>query len=178
MTESVKQRFESLVLAHTADLYRFAYWLCRERALAEDLVQETYIRAWKSLDNLKDEKASKPWLFTILRNEHIRQFKRNQPLLVDINETDLDRVEFAQMNTIDTDNSRAIQLHQALKQLPEKYYEPLVLQVMGGFSCDEIANQLGLTSGAVMTRLSRARMQLREIVNTDENAGLKDKIAV
>ena len=64
--------FESLVRAYSSELYRYAYWLCRDRFTAEDLVQETFARAWKSWDDLRDDKAAKSWLYTILRNEHAR----------------------------------------------------------------------------------------------------------
>ncbi|MCK7500643.1 MAG: sigma-70 family RNA polymerase sigma factor [Comamonadaceae bacterium] len=62
--------FESMVRAYSRDLYRFAWWLCRDRAQAEDLVQETFARAWKAWHTLRDERAVKGWLFAILRNEH------------------------------------------------------------------------------------------------------------
>ncbi len=53
------QRYESLMRAYHKDLYRYAYWLCKDKSIAEDLVQETCLRAWKALDSLQDEKAAK-----------------------------------------------------------------------------------------------------------------------
>ena len=76
---TIKQkRYENLVHAYHGELYRFAYWLCQDRSIAEDLVQETFLRAWRSLDSLKDEMAVKPWLLTILRRENARRFERKQ----------------------------------------------------------------------------------------------------
>ena len=69
-----KQHFELIVRAHSADLYRFAYWLARDRSVAEDLVQECFARVWKHFDKLQQDKPVKPWLFTILRNEHARLY--------------------------------------------------------------------------------------------------------
>jgi RNA polymerase sigma-70 factor (ECF subfamily) len=68
-------RFAALVLACSADLYHFAYWLIRNRPEAEDLVQETFARAWRSIRQLRGEMAAKEWLFTTLRREYARQFE-------------------------------------------------------------------------------------------------------
>jgi RNA polymerase sigma-70 factor (ECF subfamily) len=161
---SRKTRFEALVDGYSTDLYRYAFWLCRSREQSEDLVQETYVRVWKSLDDLRDPQAAKGWLFTILRREHARQFDRYQPEL-----TDLDPTELAVRGDHDYDHStEAFALRRALDALAEEYREPLVLQVLGGFSCDEIAAQMGLSRGAVMTRLFRARKQLRAMLAGDD----------
>ena len=57
-----QKRYEALVKAFHADIYRYAYWLVKDRSVAEDVVQETFLRAWRSLDALNDEKAAKSWL--------------------------------------------------------------------------------------------------------------------
>ena len=72
-TENDEDRFNRLIGVHMADLYRFAYWLCGNRAVADDLVQETLVRAWKSMDRLNDPKAARGWLLTILRRENARR---------------------------------------------------------------------------------------------------------
>ena len=77
MTEKQK-RYEELVHIYHSELYRFAYWLCRDQTIAEDLVQETFLRAWRALDSLQDQQAAKPWLLTILRRENARRFERKQ----------------------------------------------------------------------------------------------------
>ena len=59
--------YEMIVRAYSADLFRFDYWMCRNRWQAEDLVQETFAAAWRARDNLRDESAAKAWLFSILR---------------------------------------------------------------------------------------------------------------
>ena len=84
-----QQRYESLVDALYQDVYRYAYWLCKNGALAEDLVQETFLRAWRSLDSLQNDKAAKAWLFTILRRENARLYERYRPDLVDIEDQSL-----------------------------------------------------------------------------------------
>ena len=62
-----QRRYDSLVRALHGDLFRYAYWLSGDRAVADDLVQETLVRAWKSFDKLNDSKAAKGWLLTIVR---------------------------------------------------------------------------------------------------------------
>ena len=71
-----EQGFESMVHAYSKDLYRYGYWLSRDSAIAEDLVQETFLRAWRAIDSLNDAKAAKSWLFTILRRENARRSGR------------------------------------------------------------------------------------------------------
>ena len=159
--------FEALVRAYSAELYRYAYWLARDRFVAEDLVQETFARAWNSRAALREERSARSWLYTILRNEHARLYERKR---VDIEEAhDLDALEDSRLRSV----SAELEMRQALHALPETYREPLLLQAIGGFSCEEIANMLNLTPGAVMTRLTRARQVLRrEPLRTKSQAKL------
>ena len=147
--------FEHAVRAYSADLYRYAWWLCRDRHLAEDVVQETFARAWKSWAELRDVAVAKAWLVTIMRNELARSFSRNKPAL------DIDAVGEAELPALPSVESQ-LETAQLVSLLPETYREPLLLQVLGGFSCAEIAGMLGTTEGAVMTRLTRARQALRQ----------------
>ena len=154
--DSKQRQFEALVGAYAADLYRYAYWLCRQHELAEDLVQETFMRAWKSLDGLQDYAAAKSWLITILRRENARYFERRQPALISLDEAILEPIAWET-----TETTELIALRRAIANLPLEYREPLLLQIIGGFSCDEIATELDIKVGAVMTRLFRARQKLR-----------------
>jgi RNA polymerase sigma-70 factor (ECF subfamily) len=158
-------RFDALVRAYSADLFRYAYWLCRDRFGAEDLVQETFARAWNNLSSLRDEHAAKAWLYTILRHEHARLFERKHLPMADAQE--LDSLVDERLGTV----YDALELNEALHALPVAYREPLLLQVIGGFTCEEIASMMQLSTGAVMTRLSRARLALRK------RAGLRKRRA-
>jgi len=153
-----QRRYEALVRAWHRDLYRYAYWLCHDPHIAEDLVQETCLRAWRSLDSLQDDKAAKSWLITILRRENARRFERKQLDLVDIDDYPI--ADTHQQGT-ETDIEQQLLRRQIMKLAPE-YREPLVLQVMSGFNGDEIAEILGLNRNTVMTRLFRARNQLKD----------------
>ena len=157
LIETKKSKFESLVRAYSTELYRYAYWLCRERFQAEDLVQETFTRAWQAWEGLRDDKAAKSWLYTILRNEHARSFERKR---FDIDEVvDLDGI----IDHTSAGPHEEIEMRQMLGALPRSYREPLVLQVLGGYSCAEISKIMEISEGAVMTRLTRARLALRKL---------------
>lgn len=161
---SKQRRYETLVRALHGDLYRYAYWLVHDKAVAEDLVQETFLRAWKSLDSLKDEKAAKAWLITILRRENARRFERKQFDL-----TDIDDHHVADLHSTSPDQDAEHHLlRQKMAQLEPDYREPLILQVLYGFSGDEIATILELNRNTVMTRLFRARNQLRDALGGNE----------
>jgi len=157
-----RRRFESLVQAHSAELYRHAYWLCGQDALAQDLVQETFLRAWRSLDALRDAGAAKAWLATILRREHARLYERKP-----MPSTDIDDLELHDDAPGPEGRGEDATLRAAIARLDAKYREPLVLQVLGGFSCAEIAQQLGISESAVMTQVFRARQKLKELLDGD-----------
>jgi RNA polymerase sigma-70 factor (ECF subfamily) len=151
--------FPRLLETLRPDLLRFAFWLARDRAVAEDVVQETLIRAWKSKDELKDPAAARPWLLTIVRREHARLYERKRLPTVDV-----DSIEALEDPALAIDGDAGLaDLRGAILKLPDEYREPLVLQVLGGFSTSEIAKELNLTQAAVLTRLFRARNRLRTI---------------
>ena len=147
-------QFDQTVRAYSADLYRYAWWLVRDRFIAEELVQETFARAWKNWDSLADLGAVKSWLITILRNERARLYERKR---LDISDDDPQDLELPSHER----PGDHLELEQLVGELPPAYREPLVLQVLGGYDCREIAEMLGTTEGAVMTRLTRARQALR-----------------
>jgi RNA polymerase sigma-70 factor (ECF subfamily) len=158
------QRYESLVDALYQDVFRYAYWICKNRPLAEDLVQETFLRAWRSLDSLQNDKAAKAWLFTILRRENARLYERYRPDLVDIEEQSIPDSSFAEPDEAMDQEL----LHKAINRLESDYRDPLLLQVIGGFSGKEIAEILNLNSNTVMTRLFRARSKLKKEFDTQD----------
>jgi RNA polymerase sigma-70 factor, ECF subfamily len=155
-----RQRFDQIVAVFQRDMYRYAAWLCRDKAIAEDVVQEAMLRAWKSLDALRDNAAAKPWLLTIVRRENARHFERKRLETVDIdNLTPSQSALLAEQTDDDLVDMRA-----AIYALDDDYREPLVLQVLMGYSTSDIAEQMGIQQGAVLTRLHRARAKLREVM--------------
>jgi RNA polymerase sigma-70 factor, ECF subfamily len=152
-------RITRLFEAMRPDLLRFALWLTRDRALAEDVVQESLLRAWRSREALKDPACSRAWLLTIVRREHARLYERKRLELVSLN----DALENEGGAFLSRDDSDVDALRGAILQLPIEYREPLIMQVLGGFSVDEIARELSLSASAVLTRLFRARNKLRTL---------------
>jgi RNA polymerase sigma-70 factor (ECF subfamily) len=152
-----RARFQALCQSLRPDLLRFAFWLARDRALAEDVVQETMIRAWKAQDSLLDEGAAKPWFLTIIRREYARSFERKRFVTVDVDEL----IAKEEPMLAAADDQELMELRAAIFKLPGDYREPLVMQVLMGYSTAEIAAELGLSNAAVLTRLFRARKQLR-----------------
>ena len=150
-----RDEFEQTVRAYSADLYRYGYWLSRDRFTAEELVQETFARAWASWPELRDIKLVKQWLITILRNERARMFSRKA---IPLSEEDVYELEIPQFSGV----AENLDIRRRIERLPLSYREPLLLQVLGGFSCAEIASMLGTSEGAIMTRLTRARQALRD----------------
>jgi RNA polymerase sigma-70 factor (ECF subfamily) len=154
---SAKQSFQSLCMRLRPDLLRFALWLTRNKSLAEDVLQESLLRAWRSRHALLNEHAAKAWLRKIVRNEYARTFERKRLVLVN----------FDSLVTTD-DPSLAVEddqdindIREAVHGLAEQYRRPLELQVLLGYSVVEIAEQLHLSEAAVLTRLFRARNKLR-----------------
>ncbi|MBV8496020.1 MAG: sigma-70 family RNA polymerase sigma factor [Gammaproteobacteria bacterium] len=152
---AITRVFESL----RPDLLRFAHWLARDRAIAEDIVQESLLRAWRARDALQDPGAARSWLLTIVRREHARLYERKRLELVPLDEV----VEAAPAAPLTEPDGDLFTLRHAIMRLPLEYREPLVLQVLGGFTTEEIARELALSSTAVLTRLFRARNKLRVI---------------
>ncbi len=153
------QRFDTLVNAFYQDAYRYAYWICKSRLLAEDLVQEAYLRAWKNFNSLKDEKAAKAWLFTIIRHENARHHERYQPEFLDIEHVPVNDIGVSPM-----EHSEYSVLQRHIASLEVEFREPLVLQLVGGFKADEISQILDINKNTVLTRLFRARNKLKKIV--------------
>jgi RNA polymerase sigma-70 factor, ECF subfamily len=166
--------FEALVNAYSADLYRYAYWLTRNATLAEDMVQETFMRAWKGLHTLHDHKAAKYWLITILRREIARHYGKERHTMVSY-ETDAELDQWLEVDIGPSELDKWA-LQRAMAEVPNEYLEPLVLQVVGGYSCEEIGEMLGVSSGAIMTRVCRARQKLRRVLASDETLPTGKKV--
>ena len=169
--DSPRLRFERIAREYHMDLYRYALWLCKKPALAKDLVQEAFLRGWKAIDSLEDESKAKSWLITIVRREYARTFERKVPPIDNIEDVVVE--EDDELAPDDRHERRLIRRRMA--GLPEKYREPLAMQVLMGCSCREIAEAMDISEGAVMTRVFRAREKLKDALQWDDLTGRADR---
>jgi len=159
--------FADLCAELRPDLFRFAFWLARDRQVAEDVVQEALLRAWRARDSLDTQESARHWLLTIVRREHARRYERKRIESVQVDElVDTESPELAA-----AEEREVLDMRRAILRLPDEYREPLVLQVLMGHTTQEIATQLGLTQGAVLTRLFRARQKLRRELGMGDDDG-------
>lgn len=166
-------QFEALVLPHLDVLHYAALRLAKDESAAQDLVQETFLRAYRALHQLTQEQSCRAWLMKIMTNiwlNHLQK-QRREGLQLDIYELDLPHEEAAlwsQHSLPETPESAARRkqfcedLDQALQQLPEAFRIVVILADVEGLSYKEIAEALGCPMGTVMSRLYRARQLLRK----------------
>jgi RNA polymerase sigma-70 factor, ECF subfamily len=149
-----------LIDAHYESLYRYAYRLSGSAADAEDLTQETFGKALRGLAQLREADRAKSWLFRILRNEYlhrVRNERRNHQVPWDTLGDVADK-EPPNNGVPEVDPAK---LQQALNELDESFRTPLILFYFEEFSYRDIAEQLDLPIGTVMSRLARAKSYLR-----------------
>src|SRR5580765_2768986 len=155
------RRFEEQILPHLPDLYRAARRLVGRVDAAEDLVQDTCLRAFGALDQLRHPEAAKAWVFSILRSVFLRNAARWDPVRSPGREPD-GPLGF-DMPSGDSPLQGALieEARLATQRLPIAFREVVVLVHIGGLSYLEVARILGIPVGTVMSRLSRARRLLR-----------------
>jgi RNA polymerase sigma-70 factor (ECF subfamily) len=163
------ERFENEIVVYMTDLYRAALRLTGRTSDAEDLVQETCLRAFKCLEQLRHPPAAKVWVFSILRSVFLRQAERAsaRPALVSLEDIDASQLTASEAlqdthdNFLPVRGALVAEVRQAIAKLPLPYREAIILAHIAGFSYREMAQILGLPLGTVMSRLFRARRMLR-----------------
>ena len=150
---------QRLVDEHYEALYRYAYGLSGAADQAADLTQETFCKAHAQLSQLRDPQRAKPWLYSILRNAYLHRARSERQHRV------LPLESVAELNELPPDPFPEIEpekLQAALNDLPEGFRTPLLLFYFQEFSYRDIAAQMDLPIGTVMSRLARAKAFLRE----------------
>jgi RNA polymerase sigma-70 factor, ECF subfamily len=177
MTTSTRDaEFDTKVLAALPHVVRFARSLARDEALADDLVQETYLRAYRSWDTFKEGHDARRWLFTICRNVFLR-IREREARMVDTSGDDAELESLAaasehgrmERNVVGTlldglDVGPAI--YRALMEVPEVYRSAAILVDVEGESYEAAAEVLGVPVGTVRSRLFRARRLLQKLLYT------------
>jgi RNA polymerase sigma factor (sigma-70 family) len=158
--------FEDLLLPHLNAAYNLARWLTRNDQNAEDLVQDAYLRAWKSFDGFNGGDG-RAWLLTIVRNTCYTWMRRNRSSEL---MTSFDEEMHSTPSHASTPEALLLQsvdkelLKNALQGLPLEFREVMVMREIEGLSYLEIASIAGVPVGTVMSRLARARARLQEVL--------------
>ncbi len=161
---NVPNEFRDKIIEIIPNLRAFAISLSGNSSYADDLVQETIVRAWSKFDTFQTGTNLKAWVFTILRNEYFGHLRRRKREVEDPEGIHAGR--FAehpnQHGMMDLDDFKA-----ALARLPDEQREAIVLIGASGFSYDEAAEICGVAAGTLKSRVSRARSSLLEMLDID-----------
>ena len=157
-----QQRYESWVRDYGADIYRCALRLCGHVECAEELTQEVFFEAWRSMDSPRDPNKARVWLLSVLRNRYmhwLRDEKRRPK-----SGWDQRRGETLSSGQAGPEDALARQeaLQAALDALDDRYKVPFLLVFLEGFTCQQTTEFLEIPLGTVLSRIHRARQFLRE----------------
>ena len=153
-----KRNVQRLVDEYYAPLYRYAYRLSGSSADAEDLTQDTFCQAQLKLAQLRDPTRAKAWLFSILRNAYLHRVRADKHE----HYVSLDGMgDLAERLPDPFPPVEPERLQQVLNELPEVFRTPIILYYFEDFSYRDIAEQMELAMGTVMSRLARAKAHLR-----------------
>lgn len=171
--ERDRARFEALVREHLDGLYGAALRLTRNRADAEDLLQETLLKAWRSFHTFEEGTNARAWLFRILMNAHIDRYRKTarEPETTDVEDVGdfylYSKVQESELLRRVGDPEKLLErvmeheVREALESLPDHFRSVVILADLQGFSYREIADILGIPMGTVMSRLFRGRRLLQ-----------------
>ena len=165
-----KEIFIHWIDAYHAALFKHAFWMTGNRALAEDLVQETFFQAWKNRHSIEDQENPLPWLITVLRRSVYKELQQARLDTVALSEQHIDSDSHLSEFDLDT----LVDLGNGLMSLSARQRELLLLYSLHGFTYEQISQQLGIPIGTVMSRIARARDMLRAFYKKDES----DKVVV
>ena len=159
-------QFNTLVEEHAPALYRVAYRMVGDRHEAEDMVQEAFRSAWKSREAYEPDRGDRAWLASILRRRIVDRWRRNNLPTVTLG--DAQPVPgIAGDDPLAADYTDEMQL--ALAGLPAELRETLLLVVVGELTHQEVADMLEIPLGTVLSRVSRARRRLRDLMIAAKN---------
>ena len=160
-SQNERRLIESAIEAYADSMFRVAFRLLGSREQAEEVVQETWIGAWKNISQLRDPSQIKSWLFGILRNQCYTLVKRTRRMP--------QRVECLNEPIDHHDNANELQqqVQQAIQNLDEDQRLPILLVSMEGWTTQEAADFLQIPLGTVLSRLHRGRQRLKDILSRE-----------
>ena len=159
-----RKTFDKALMQQYDSLYRIAYAWSHQSAIAQDLVQETMLKALENQDNIDNLQHLKPWLVKIMRNIFLDQMRFNNRWQW-VEESEIDQHKYSQCNEIEFQKNQHNELlYRAMKQLPFEQREAISLVDLQGFSYQEIADITDTPLGTVMSRISRGRQRLKNLL--------------
>lgn len=163
-----RNRFEESVLPHLNAAYNLARWLTRNEHDAEDIVQESYLRAWHSFQGFQQGSSGRAWLLTIVRNTWHTWMHKNRPFEA---LGDQESAEAVVATSLDPEKALLKKadselVRRAIEEISPAYREVLILRELEEFSYKEISSIIDAPLGTVMSRLSRARQELQVRLST------------
>jgi RNA polymerase sigma-70 factor, ECF subfamily len=171
-TNSDSGSFEELVMPLFARLYNFAHWLTQDRSEAEDLVQETCMKALKGFDSFRQGTNFRAWIYRILKNTFLTSRTGLKAATLSLDDDEIDSTEPVATTTPESILLASVDQHaiqKSLEKLTVPFREIILLCDVEEMSYQEISETLAIPIGTVMSRLSRARRAMRESLN---DAGL------
>lgn len=178
--ENLLPNFEEATLPHLRAAYNLARWLTRDEADAEDVVQESYLRAFKHFGSFHGGDG-RPWLLAIVRNTCYTWMQHNRSLELTIPlDDELYEIESKDLNpeALLLQSAETQMLRQALEELPLEFREVIVLRELEELSYKQIADVVEIPLGTVMSRLARARKRLQQILTSRGNRKTSRELAI
>jgi RNA polymerase sigma-70 factor (ECF subfamily) len=174
---SAKDKFTSDAMQYASQLFSTALRMTRNRSDAEDLVQETYIKGWRSFHTFQEGTNLRAWLFRIMTNTYINKYnaKKRKGTEVELDDIEelflykrLGSIDQSQLSSSAEDQMLELftddEVKNALESLPEDFRIPVLLSDVDGFSYKEIAEMLEIPIGTVMSRLHRGRKAMQKML--------------
>ena len=158
------------LVSHLPAMRAFALSLTRNGATADDMVQDTVVKAWTNIDKFQVGTNMRAWLFTILRNTYYSSRRKAKREVADVDGV------FTERLSVKPDHDGKLQLADfktAFEQLPDEQREALVLVGASGFSYEEAAEMCGVAVGTIKSRANRGRARLADLLDHDENTAME-----
>lgn len=158
------------LVTHLPALRAFALSLTRNRATADDMMQDAVLKAWSNMDKFQPGTNMRAWLFTILRNNYYSSRRKLNREVADVDNV------FSDTLSVKPDHDGRLQMMDfkvAFDQLADEHREALILVGASGFSYDDAAEMCGVATGTMKSRVNRARAKLTELLQLDEDQALE-----
>ncbi|MEQ6377459.1 RNA polymerase sigma factor [Bacillaceae bacterium S4-13-56] len=161
--------FQELYRLYSKPLYNYLFYLTSDRALAEELVQETFYQAFKSIHRFKGESSIKTWVFQIGRNVYYKHLKKNLHKHDEFDENDMKFVSLSTPDRVLEQVEQERMLHQAIQELKEPYKQVLILRSFNELSFKEIGEMFRESENWSRVTFHRGKLKLREILKKGED---------